>query len=136
MMPRAVAIRTYLQHQAYYDSLQKDVAKAAGKAQLTDPDAALAALSVQSQRVQAVVKRFRAAVILIAGCQDNQSSYDGDQNGAFTGQLLATWNNGRFEGNYARLHAQIKAAMPARQTPNLFLLGPAGAFVDEPPLTP
>jgi metacaspase-1 len=91
---------------------------------------------VQSGRVQAVVKRFRAAVILISGCQDNQSSYDGDQNGAFTGQLLTTWNNGRFAGNYAKLHAQIVAAMPARQTPNLFLLGQAGAFVDETPFTP
>jgi metacaspase-1 len=136
MMPRAVAMRTYLQHRKFYDGLQNHIANAAGKAKLSDPDAALAALSVQSGRVQAVVKRFRAAVILISGCQDNQSSYDGDQNGAFTGQLLTTWNNGRFAGNYAKLHAQIVAAMPARQTPNLFLLGQAGAFVDETPFTP
>jgi metacaspase-1 len=136
MMPRAVAMRTYLQHRKFYDGLQNHIANAAGKAKLSDPDAVLAALSVQSGRVQAVVKRFRAAVILISGCQDNQSSYDGDQNGAFTGQLLTTWNNGRFAGNYAKLHAQIVAAMPARQTPNLFLLGQAGAFVDETPFTP
>jgi metacaspase-1 len=136
LMPRSVARRTYLQHQKFYDDLQKDVAKAAGAAKFTDPDAALAALSVQSGRVQAVVKRFRAAVILMSGCQDNQSSYDGDQNGAFTSQLLATWNSGRFEGNHAKLHAQIVAAMPARQTPNFFLLGSAGAFVAQQPFTP
>jgi metacaspase-1 len=136
LMPRAVALRTYAQHKKFYDDMQTDIAKAAGKAKFTDPDAALAALSVQSHRVQAVVKRFKAAVILISGCQDNQSSYDGDQNGAFTGQMLATWNNGRFQGNYAKLHAQVVAAMPARQTPNLFLLGQAGAFVDEAPFTP
>jgi hypothetical protein len=135
MMPRSVARRTYLLHKTYYDDMQKQVAKTAGKAKFTDPDAALAALSVQSNRVQAVVKQFRAAVILISGCQDNQSSYDGDQNGAFTSQLLSTWNNGKFKGNYAKLHAQIVAAMPPRQTPNFFLLGKAGPFVSQEPFT-
>ncbi len=32
MMPPSVAMRTYLEHQAFYDKLQRDVAKAAGKA--------------------------------------------------------------------------------------------------------
>ncbi len=135
MMPRAVARRTYLQNQALYDGIQKDIAKAAGNAKMSDPDAVLATLSVQSGRAQALVKRFRAAVILMSGCQDNQSSYDGDHNGAFTAQLLTNWNNGKFVGNYAQLHKQIVAAMPARQTPNLFMLGKAGPFVAQQPFT-
>jgi hypothetical protein len=28
------------------------------------------------------------------GCQDNQTSMDGDHNGAFTEQLLKVWNQG------------------------------------------
>ena len=34
-MPAAVAMRTYREHQAFYDKLQLDVAKAAGKARWT-----------------------------------------------------------------------------------------------------
>src|SRR5262249_38382236 len=39
-MPEAVAMRTYREHKAFYDKLQRDVADAAGKT--IDPDAALA----------------------------------------------------------------------------------------------
>ena len=133
LMPADVALRVYAAHRAFYDGLQHSVAKAAGKAPLADPDAVLAGLAVQSGRVQSIAKKFKAAVILISGCQDNQVSLDGDHNGAFTGQLRRIWNNGKFSGNYSRFHAQIVAGMPASQTPNLFLLGPAGAFAAQQP---
>ena len=70
---------------------------------------------------------------LISGCQDNQTSMDGDHNGAFTEQLLKVWNLGAFVGNHANLHARIKARMPASQTPNLFTLGSVGKFLTESP---
>jgi hypothetical protein len=54
---------------------------------------------------------------------------DGDHNGAFTEQLLRVWDDGSFEGNYAQLHAAIKARMPRTQVPNLFTLGRAGRFL-------
>jgi metacaspase-1 len=95
----------------------------------------LATLSLQSGRIQSIAKKFKAAVILISGCQDNQVSLDGDHNGAFTGQLRRIWNNGKFSGNHSRFHAQIVAGMAASQTPNLFLLGPAGAFAAQRPFT-
>jgi hypothetical protein len=76
-----------------------------------------------------------AAVILISGCQDGQESRDGDHNGAFTEQLLHVWNNGKFEGNYARFHAIITAGMPRSQKPNLFTLGPVSRFLTERPFT-
>ena len=39
-----------------------------------------------------------AELILLAGCQDNQFSQDGDVNGAFTEALLRVWSNRRFLG--------------------------------------
>jgi hypothetical protein len=130
-MPTAVARRTYLEHRAFYDRLQQDLAKNAGKPD-ADPDAALAQLAI-SPRLESIAVRLKAQVILISGCQDNQTSADGDHNGAFTEQLLAVWNLGKFVGNYARFHRDIKARMAADQTPNLFVLGRAGRFLRQPP---
>jgi hypothetical protein len=133
LMPQAVAMRTYRDHQAFYDKLQQDVAKAAGQAP-TDPDTAIAQVAV-SGRLSAIVSRFDPAVILVSGCQDNQTSMDGEHNGAFTEQLLKIWNQGGFQGNYANFHARIKARMPATQSPNLFTLGAAGAFLAQQPFS-
>lgn len=132
MMPFAVGMRTYREHQAFYDKLQQDIAKAAGKA--VDPDSVLAQLAV-SPRLTAIAKKFKPSVILISGCQDNQTSMDGDHNGAFTEQLLKVWNNGSFQGNYAKFHAAIKMLLPADQTPNLFTLGAAARFLTQQPFS-
>jgi hypothetical protein len=75
---------------------------------------------------------------LISGCQDNQTSLDGDHNGAFTEQLLRVWDNGRFNpehGTYVNFHATIKAGMSASQTPNFFTLGQVAAFSKQRPFT-
>ncbi len=133
LMPDAVAMRVYREHQAFYDKLQRDVAAAAGKP-VVDPDTALASVA-SSGRLSAIVSKFNPAVILISGCQDNQTSMDGEHNGAFTEQLLRTWNQGAFKGNYGNLHARIKAAMPATQSPNLFTLGKVGVFLAQAPFT-
>jgi metacaspase-1 len=135
MMPPSVAMRTYLEHQAFYDKLQRDVAEAAGKASVPTPDNALARVAV-SKRLTAIANECKASVILISGCQDNQTSMDGDHNGAFTEQLLRVWKRGAFKGNYAKFHAAIKARMPRTQVPNLFTLGPVGKFLIERPFTP
>ena len=134
MMPLAVAMRTYREHQAFYDKLQENVAKASGNASEPDPDSALARVAV-SPRLTAIAKKAKAAVILISGCQDNQTSMDGDHNGAFSEQLLQVWDHGAYSGNYAQFHAAIKAAMPATQTPNFFTLGRAAQFVSQRPFT-
>jgi hypothetical protein len=39
------------------------------------------------------------------------------------------------KSTHAQFHAQIVAGMPARQKPNLFLQGPAGAFASQRPFT-
>ena len=126
LMPDGVAQRVYAAHDALYDGLQSAVFKAAAAARADDPDAALAQVAVSGPSAQALTLTgpFKPAVLLISGCQDNQYSMDGDHNGAFTEQLLRTWNHGRFSGSYAQLHAQVRAAMPPSQSPNLFVLGP------------
>ena len=86
-----------------------------------------------SPRLTAIASACKAAVILISACQDNQTSMDGDHNGAFTEQLLLVWNHGAFRGNYARFHAAIKARLPSSQTPNFFTLGRAATFVSQQP---
>ena len=131
LMPAAVAMRVYREHQAFYDTLQRDVAKAARQAAV-DPDTALAQVGAAAQAT-ALVGAFKPAVVLISGCQDNQTSMDGDHNGAFTEQLLKVWRNGAFSGDHAGFHARIKAAMPPSQSPNLFVLGKARAFLAQTP---
>jgi hypothetical protein len=129
LMPPAVALRTYRQHRAFYDKLQQDVARKVRKADRDDPDSMLARLDVD-RRPAGVVKHFRPAVLLISGCQDEQTSLDGDRNGAFTGQLRAAWKDGRFKGSYKALHAAIKKGLRG-QTPNLFVLGPGNELAAE-----
>jgi hypothetical protein len=133
MMPPSVGMRTYEQHKSFYDKLQMDVAKAQAGT-VADPDEALGMLTV-STRLTKIAKRFKARAILISGCQDNQSSYDGQHNGAFTGRLLTVWNRGNFDGNYATFHKHIVAGMPAIQTPNLFTMGPVANFLKQRPFT-
>jgi metacaspase-1 len=131
MMPPDVAEATYLKNKAFYDEKQRAIAKSAKRAG-EDPDSVLAALELDS-RVAAVAGKFKPAAILISGCQDNQTSLDGDPNGAFTGALLKVWNKGAFNGDYARFHKQIVSDLPASQTPNLFPLGAAGRFLKQQP---
>ncbi len=136
-LPPAVAMRVYGAHQRFYDGLQADVAKAAGhKAGIVDPDAALAQVgSGSAAQASSVVGAFKPSVLLISGCQDNQTSMDGDHNGAFTEALLKVWNHGAFKGGYTPFHAKIRASMPATQSPNLFTLGNVAAFLKQAPFT-
>ncbi|SHN34236.1 caspase family protein [Streptomyces yunnanensis] len=98
-LPSDAQFRNYQRDQTLYDSIQKS----------------LPALDQQE---------IKADVLLISGCQDNQTASDGTgTNGLFTQTLLRTWKNGAFQGTYSRLHRQIVKAMPAYQTPNLFQSG-------------
>lgn len=140
MMPPSVAMRTYTQNQKFYDKIQADLKKAADRARKSgtvDPDAALAQLHASGDgKLTAIAGAVKASVILISGCQDNQTSLDGDHNGAFTEQLLRVWDDGRFNdsrGDYVKFHATIKAAMPATQTPNFFTLGATATFARQKP---
>ena len=134
MMPPTIARKVYEDHKKFYDKLQKNVARESKKRKRIDPDAALANVAV-SNRLTSLAATCKASVILISGCQDNQTSMDGDRNGAFTEQVLAVWTKGAFKGNYGTFHAKVKGNMPRTQTPNLFQLGPAGLFAQQQPFS-
>lgn len=60
-----------------------------------------------------------ASVLLISGCQDNQLSLDGPQNGAFTEAVKYIWGDGSFQGTYKDFwKAVVNRPMPPSQTPN------------------
>jgi hypothetical protein len=82
-------------------------------------------------------QEIAASVLLVSGCQDNQTSSDGSGvNGLFTETLLKTWKSGGFQGTYTTLHRQIVDQMPPYQTPNLFQVGTNGtAFASQQPFT-
>jgi hypothetical protein len=77
-----------------------------------------------------------ASVLLLSGCQDNQTSADGQKNGLFTQTLLEVWDGGQVEGSYKTFAKQIVKRMPPWQTPNLFTAGaPNQAFEGQHPFT-
>jgi hypothetical protein len=136
LMPDTVGRRVYAAHQAFYDGLQAEVARSAAKTAV-DPDAALAQMAITGPAAQAtaLLGAFKPAVLLLSGCQDNQTSMDGEHNGAFTEQVLRVWDHDTFKGSYGAFHARIRGAMPPSQSPNLFTLGPAAGFVAQTPFT-
>jgi hypothetical protein len=98
-LPQDAQFRNYQRDQELYDEIQRS----------TPP------LDLQD---------IKADVLLISGCQDNQTSSDGaGPNGLFTETLLKTWKNGAFQGSYSTLHRQIVENMPFYQTPNMFQSG-------------
>lgn len=111
LMPPDVALQTYRRHRKLYDDIQK-------------------------QNPAGEKARLRPTVVLISGCQDNQTSLDGDRNGLFTGTLRKVWKNGQFTGGYKLLRDKIAARMPASQTPNYSVVGtPDPAFEVQKPFT-
>jgi metacaspase-1 len=104
-MPPEVALRTYRANREFYDNIQRN---------LPNPKDV----------------NVKACVRLISGCQDNQTSEDGQFNGLFTGNLLRVWNDGGFSGNYAEFHKAIVRRMPPYQTPNHYVVGKANPAFD------
>jgi hypothetical protein len=115
--PMAVEDRTYAANKALYDAIQRET-----------PARDSASIA--------------AGVVLISGCQDDQTSGDGRRNGRFTGTLLRVWGPGEpldgnsaasspFAGNLHDLWSKIKQQMPAEQVPNYYLFGAADADLDE-----
>ena len=63
-------------------------------------------------------------VVLISGCQDNQTSADDVANGFFTNHLKLVWNGGAFQGDFHAFKQKISTSMDTQtQVPNLFGYG-------------
>jgi hypothetical protein len=111
MLPRNIQDATYAAHRKLYDDIQKSLPA--------------------GSRVS-----IGASVILISGCQDNQTSADGERNGLFTEKLLKVWNGGKFKGGHRQLQREIVKLMPPVQTPNYFRTGAISAsFERKKPFT-
>jgi hypothetical protein len=80
--------------------------------------------SLQQLAGPAEAAQLAASVLLISGCRDDEVSYDGPVNGAFTTQVLKTWDGGRFKGNFQQFQETVAAGLNGQQHPQLF---PAGA---------
>jgi hypothetical protein len=110
-MPDPVIRSVYEHHKELYDDIQKSLPP------LDETDVG-------------------ASVILTSGCQDNQTSLDGEKNGLFTQTLLQVWDQGKFRGGYRTFHKRIAQKMPPWQSPNLFTVGaPNSGFARQHPFT-
>jgi metacaspase-1 len=72
-----------------------------------------------------------AHVLLLSGCQDAQTSADGERNGLFTQTLLSVWQDGAFQLGHHRFWKDIVAAMPFWQQPNYFPVGPSVPWINQ-----
>jgi hypothetical protein len=78
---------------------------------------------IQDQVPPREATRIGATVALVSGCQDNQTSLDGDRNGLFTEKLLQVWDGGAFSGSLHDLRNLTAKRMPATQSPNYYVVG-------------
>jgi metacaspase-1 len=92
--------------------------------------------SIQRNHRGSEKTKVNASILLISGCMDNQTSMDGDNNGAFTGTLKKVWNGGKFRGSYRKLRDRIVSLLPATQTPNYYCVGARNsAYEGQKPFT-
>jgi subtilisin family serine protease len=70
----------------------------------------------------AKAQKVKAAVTLLAACQDDESTFDGEELGLFTGALKSLLNDNHADANAAELIAQVKT-MYGFPKPNLFTYG-------------
>lgn len=78
---------------------------------------------------------FPAELILLSGCQDDQFSYDGGDNGAFTGALKSVWAGGGFQGDHPSFLNQIRSLLPSDQVPNYSTISASPQFQAQRPFT-
>jgi metacaspase-1 len=101
-MPKAQALAVYEANKALYDAIERTV----------PPEGAV---------------KVGAHVLLLSGCQDDQTSADGARNGLFTQTLLGVWDGGHYKGGYKKFYDDVVAKMPPWQQPNWMTVGPPSA---------
>jgi hypothetical protein len=97
----------YLKRKAYYDEIKKRASRAKEK-------------------------EIKATVLLIAGCEDRESShiFPPDENSVLTVGLNDVWSDGEFEGTTIEFFNQVKEIVVTKafkkrkfQTPKLYIIG-------------
>ena len=78
-----------------------------------------------------------ASGILLAACPDERITVERGDHGAFTGAVLAVWDEGRFAGDHPAFHDAVCANLGAQQAPQLAVIGAHDpSFLAQTPFTP
>jgi len=117
MMPAAVAVRDAVRRRTTYARARRNA-----RAEIRRAMARLRTLTRRQSTLRKATSCLAARVVLFAGCQDNQVSYDGPGNGAFTGALLAVWDQGRYTGSHPEFLSAIRGKLSS-QTPSYLAIG-------------
>ena len=89
-------------------------------------------LKVKAQAAEFLDKELKASVKLIAGCQDDESSYvlPADENSLFTREFNRVWDAGQFVGTTVEFFEEVKKGVETiahknkiYQMPNLYDIG-------------
>jgi hypothetical protein len=107
--PPGLLRRVYQLHREEYDAIQ---------------------LQAKIDLVSRDPRSLGCTVRTLSGCLDSELSYDGDQNGEFTAALLATWDFGRFKGDYSRFHRETATRVRTPQTPQHNVIGKPNPVFD------
>lgn len=93
-------------------------------AMIAEKDAAAGVTLGAGASAKDALRSTEATVLLLSGCQDNQTSRDGARNGLFTETFLRVWRAGAGTiSDYRDLHRRVIRQMPAYQSPNYFVFG-------------
>lgn len=134
LLPMAVALRTYREHQAYYDRAQADLVRTI-KLQVTadEPPAATRLEQLtESALTRQLASHFAPALVALTAVQDNQTAQETATGGVFTQALLTTLQRSGPPAGLDRLTALVRALLPATQSPFAWTMGPAARWLKKP----
>ena len=83
---------------------------------------------VKGMPVQAC--ELKCPVLLLSGCQDNQTSGDDGQMGVFSRAAMEVWGAGWSKGDYRLFRSRVAAKLPMNQSPNLLTNGPGAKHLE------
>ena len=83
---------------------------------------------VKGMPVQAC--ELKCPVLLLSGCQDNQTSGDDGQMGVFSRAAMEVWGAGWSKGDYRLFRSRVASKLPMNQSPNLLTNGPGAKHLE------
>ncbi len=113
---------------------------------LVPPEVSIAAYAAERTRYEGIVRdverpgtQIHAWVLSITACKNEQTAGDRETNGVFTIALKQVWNNGAFQGDYVKFHADIAAAAailrPAQEAQRRMVDADHDAYWQQRPFT-
>lgn len=136
MLPVAVSFRTYRDNKAYYNRLQADLLRAINSQRTSDPTRAprLAGQLTESALTlkERLARDFAPVLVALSAAQAMQTAEESANGGLFTLTLLATLQRSGPPANVGNLAALVNSRMPPTQSPYLWTMGLADAWLKQP----